>query len=109
MDINGNVSTCNSTNFFIIKDNKIITSKGKYCLNGVTRENIINICKENDIPIILKDFKLKDVYQAEGSFITGTFSGVIPINQIDQYKFKPLPIITKLFNLYKEKIKKQYL
>jgi len=109
MDINGNVSTCNSTNFFIIKDSKIITSKGQYCLNGVTRENIINICKENDIPIILKDFKLRDVYQADGAFITGTFSGVIPINQIDQYQFKQLPIITKLFNLYKQKIKKQYL
>ncbi|MBT3945137.1 MAG: aminotransferase class IV, partial [Candidatus Marinimicrobia bacterium] len=44
------VSTCNSTNFFIVRDEEVWTSTGEYCLNGVTRGSIIRLCKEYDIP-----------------------------------------------------------
>jgi len=110
LDINGYVSTCNSTNFFMIKNKKVITSKGMYCLNGVTRQNIINICEENNIPIILKDFKIEDVYEADAAFVTGTFAGVIPVTQIDHYKlnFENFNIIDMLFKLYKQKIEFLY-
>jgi len=110
LDINGYVSTCNSTNFFMIKNKQIITSKGMYCLNGVTRQNIINICEENNIPIILKDFKIEDVYEADAAFVTGTFAGVIPVTQIDHYKlnFENFNIIDMLFKLYKQKIEFLY-
>ncbi|HIO35563.1 MAG TPA: aminotransferase class IV, partial [Candidatus Marinimicrobia bacterium] len=54
LDENGNVSTCNSTNFFIARDNEVWTSKGEYCLPGVTRGNIIRLCEENDIPVFQK-------------------------------------------------------
>ena len=110
LDINGYVSTCNSTNFFMIKNKKIITSKGVYCLNGVTRQNIINICEENNIPIILKDFKIEDVYEADAAFVTGTFAGVIPVTQIDHYKLNSenFNIIDRLFKLYKQKIEFLY-
>ncbi len=109
-DMHGNVSTCNSTNFFMIKNKKVITSKGMYCLNGVTRQNIINICEENKIPIILKDFKIQDVYEADAAFVTGTFAGVIPVTEIDHYKFNPknFNIINLLFKLYKQKIEYLY-
>ena len=83
LDINGNVSTCNSTNFFIIKNQEVITSRGNYCLNGVTRAKIIEICRDNNIPIIEKNFNLEDVYSADESFVTGTFAGVIPVTHID--------------------------
>ena len=110
-DINGYISTCNSTNFFIIKNNAVITSIGKYCLNGVTRGKIIELCKENNIEILLKNFTLDDVYSADGAFVTGTFAGVIPVTQIDQCNFnlQKESIIQHLFNLYKEKIKALYL
>ena len=110
LDINGYVSTCNSTNFFMIKNEQVITSKGMYCLNGVTRQNIINICEENNIPIILKDFKIEDVYEADAAFVTGTFAGVIPITQIDHYKLNSenFNIIDMLFKLYKQKIEFLY-
>ena len=110
LDINGYVSTCNSTNFFMIKNEQVITSKGMYCLNGVTRQNIINICEENNIPIILKDFKIADVYEADAAFVTGTFAGVIPITQIDHYKLNSenFNIIDMLFKLYKQKIEFLY-
>ena len=110
-DINGYISTCNSTNFFIIKKGKVITSKGKYCLNGVTRGTIIKICTENNIPILLENFKIEDVYNAEAAFVTGTFAGVIPVTQIDNHRFNPKhsSIIDHLFKLYKDKIAYLYL
>jgi len=86
LDINGNISTCNSTNFFIIKKREVWTSKGMYCLPGITREVVINICKEKNIPIYEKDFKIEDVYSADEAFVTGTFAGIIPAIDIDGYK-----------------------
>lgn len=86
LDINGNVSTCNSTNFFIVREGEVWTSKGIYCLPGVTRKMVISICQENDIPIYEKDFKIEDVHSADEIFVTGTFAGIIPAIEVDGYK-----------------------
>ena len=55
-DINGNISTNNSTHFFYVKNNVVHTSTGKYCVIGITRQNIINLCEENKIKIKQKKF-----------------------------------------------------
>jgi len=83
LDINGYVSTCNSTNFFMIKDNKVFTSRGEYCLNGVTRGKVIEACKSNKITINQVDFTLDAVHNADEAFVTGTFAGIIPVVSID--------------------------
>jgi len=86
LDVNGNVATCNATNFFIVKDGEVWTSTGVYCMNGITRGNIVRVCKENDIPCFEKDFSLYDVYGADEAFVTGTFGGVTPVHTIDGRK-----------------------
>ncbi len=83
LDSDGNVATCNSTNFFIICDNEVWTSTGEHCLNGVTRQVVIELCKQNNIRVLEKDFLLKDVYNAKESFVTGTFAGIIPVISVD--------------------------
>ena len=111
LDIDGYVSTCNSTNFFIVKSNQVITSKGQYCLNGVTRRNIIEMCKEEHIDIIEKNFKLEATYNADEAFATGTFAGVIPITKIDNHIIgngKKGNMTERLFRLYKNKINQLY-
>ncbi len=77
------VSTCNSTNFFIVRDEEVWTSTGEYCLNGVTRGSIIRLCKEYDIPVYEKNFNVEDVHTADEVFVTGTFAGVIPVISVD--------------------------
>ena len=86
-DINGNISTNNSTHFFYIKNKTVYTSKGEYCVKGITRQNVINICKKNKIKIIQKNFSLKDVMRADEAFVTGTFANIIPVKQINTKKF----------------------
>ena len=85
LDLNGYVSTCNSTNFFIVRQSEVWTSTGEYCLNGVTREAIINLCKSNDIKIYEKNFIIDDVHAADEAFVTGTFAGVLPVTKIDEH------------------------
>ena len=111
LDMNGNVSTCNSTNFFIVKNGEVWTSTGEYCLPGITRGNIIKLCRENHIPVFEKNFQMKDVYSANEVFVTGTFAGVIPAIQVDDTSIgngNSGLITEKLYHLYKSKIATLY-
>lgn len=83
LDPEGFVSTCNSTNFFIIRSNEAWTSSGRYCLHGITRSTVIDLCKHNDVPVFEKNFTIEEVYTADEVFVTGTFAGIIPVISVD--------------------------
>jgi branched-chain amino acid aminotransferase len=83
LDPLGFVATCNSTHFFIVRRGEVWTSTGQYCIPGITRANIIRLCKELEIPIFEKPFSLYDVYGADEAFVTGTFAGTTPVRIID--------------------------
>jgi len=84
LDPQGFGSTCNSTNFFIVRNGEVWTSTGKYCLNGITRGNLITLCRRNDIPVHEKDYSLFEVYSADEAFVTGTFGGVVYVAEVDR-------------------------
>ena len=86
LDPTGSVATCNATNFFIIKNEEVWTSTGEYCLNGITRELIIEIARNNGMKAFEKPFSLTDVYSADEAFVTGTFGGLTPVTQVDGRK-----------------------
>jgi branched-chain amino acid aminotransferase len=83
LDPHGFVATCNSTHFFIARDGEVWTSSGDFCLDGITRRNVINLCKDNDIKVFERNFTLADVYGADEAFITGTFAGLSAVAQVD--------------------------
>ena len=83
LDVNGFVCTTNSCNFFIVRSGEVWTSTGDYCLNGITRQKVIEICKLEGIPIFEKNFSLVEVYGAEESFLTGTFGAQVPVGLVD--------------------------
>lgn len=83
LDPHGFVATCNSTHFFIIRGEEVWTSTGDFCLDGITRRNVINLCKTNGIPVFERNFTLADVYGADEAFITGTFAGLTAVKQVD--------------------------
>ncbi|MEO2242717.1 MAG: aminotransferase class IV, partial [Candidatus Poseidoniia archaeon] len=78
LDPNGNVASCNSTHFFIVRDDEVWTSSGEYCLNGITRRKVLDICGANGIAAFERDFTIDDVRSADEAFVTGTFAGVTP-------------------------------
>jgi branched-chain amino acid aminotransferase len=81
LDPHGFVATCNSTHFFIVRKGEVWTSTGQYCLGGITRANVIAICRDNGIPVFEKSFSLTDAYGADEAFVT--FGGVVPVHTID--------------------------
>ena len=108
LDPYGFVSTTNSCNFFIVKNKEVWTSTGDYCMNGITRLKVIQLCENNSIPIFEKNFSLVDVYSAQESFITGTLGSLTQVLTIDGRNIgnskDGWPITEKLRSLYKELI-----
>jgi branched-chain amino acid aminotransferase len=83
LDIHGFVATCNATNFFVVRKGEVWTSTGQYCMNGITRGKVIQLCRQQGIPVYEKNFSLVDVYDADEAFVTGTFGGLTPVINID--------------------------
>jgi branched-chain amino acid aminotransferase len=106
LDPAGFVATCNSTHFFIVRKGEVWTSTGDYCLGGITRANVIAICREAGIPVFEKNFSLTDVYGADEAFVTGTFAGLVPVRTIDGRAISPArgPMVERLQGLYSAKI-----
>jgi branched-chain amino acid aminotransferase len=108
LDIHGFVSTCNATNFFMVRNGEVWTSTGQYCMNGITRGKVIEVCLDNDIPCQQKNFSLFDVYGADEAFLTGTFGALTPVKAVDGRTIGEGvfgPMTRKLESLYQDKIK----
>ena len=109
LDIHGFVSTTNACNFFIVRKGEVWTSTGDYCMNGITRQKVIEVCSGNNIPILEKNFSLVDAYNAEEAFLTGTFGAQVPVKAIDGRVIgdgQPGPFTLKIRTLYFDLIKK---
>jgi branched-chain amino acid aminotransferase len=101
LDPRGFVSSCNATNFFFVKDGAVCTSTGEFCFNGVTRANVIALCRANAIALRLADFALEEVHAADEAFVTGTFGGLTPVCEIDGHVLAlPGPMTGRLRELY---------
>ena len=108
MDPHGFVSTCNSTHFFMVKGGEVWTSSGEYCLDGITRGKVLELCERNDIPFSERNFTFEDVTSAEEAFVTGTFAGLTPVVSfagIPVGDDKRGPICENLQNLYQELVR----
>lgn len=83
LDPHGFVNTTNACNFFIVRRGAVWTSTGDYCMNGVTRQKVIDLCRQNDIPVFAKNFSLVECHGADEAFLTGSFAGLTPVAEID--------------------------
>ena len=108
LDPHGFVATCNSTHFFIVRRGEVWTSTGKYCIAGITRANVLSLCRQAGIPALEKDFSLTDVYGADEAFVTGTFAGIAPVTEVDGRRLTAArgPMVERLQRLYLELIER---
>lgn len=107
LDVNGFVNTTNACNFFIVRKGEVWTSTGDYCMNGITRQKVIDLCRANDIPVFERNYSLVDTYGADEAFLTGTFGAQTPVCEIDGRKIgtgEMGPVTTRLRGLYKSLI-----
>ena len=83
LDPHGFVNTTNACNFFIVRRGEVWTSTGDYCMNGVTRQKVIDLCRANGIPVFERNFSLFQTYLSDEAFLTGTFGAQTPVAEID--------------------------
>ena len=109
LDPHGFVATCNSTHFFIVAGSddepEVLTSDGRYTLAGITRANVLEICRADGISARETTFSLTDVYSAREAFVTGTFAGVVPVRSVDGRTIgdgRRGPMVERLQGLYRE-------
>jgi branched-chain amino acid aminotransferase len=107
LDVNGFVNTTNACNFFIVRKGAVWTSTGDYCMNGITRQKVIDLCRANDIPVFERNYSLVDTYGADEAFLTGTFGAQTPVGEIDGRMIgdgQMGPMTKRLRDLYKDLI-----
>jgi len=109
LDPHGFVATCNSTHFFIVAgppaEPEVWTSDGRFTLGGITRANVLALCREHGIPARETTFSLTDVYSAREAFVTGTFAGVVPVRSVDGRTIgdgRRGPVVERLQGLYRD-------
>lgn len=104
LDPSGFVNTTNACNFFIVRKREVWTSTGDYCMNGITRQKVIDLCRDNDIPVFERNYSLIDTYGADEVFLTGTFGAQTPVFEIDGRVIsggKAGPVFHRIRALYK--------
>ncbi|MCP2680216.1 aminotransferase class IV [Maricaulaceae bacterium NA33B04] len=106
LDPHGFVATCNSTHFFIVRKGEVWTSTGDYCLGGITRGMVIELCRDAGIPVFERNFSLTEAYGADEAFVTGTFAGLAPVSTIDGRHISDGrgPMVERLQQLYLARI-----
>ena len=107
LDPHGFVNTTNACNFFIVRKGAVWTSTGDYCMAGVTRQKVIDLCKANDIPVYERNYSLYETYSADEAFMTGTFGAQTPVGVIDGKKIGngERPVMERIQALYKDLIR----
>ena len=107
LDPHGFVNTTNSCNFFIVRRGEVWTSTADYCMPGVTRANVIDLCRRNAIPVFERNFSMVETYSADEAFITGSFAGQTRVREIDGRRIggdAPGPVLARLRQLYRERV-----
>jgi branched-chain amino acid aminotransferase len=106
LDPHGFVNTTNACNFFIVRKGQVWTSTGDYCMNGVTRQKVIDLCRADGIPVFEKNYSLVEAYGAEEAFLTGTFGAQTPVAEIDGKEIGDgdRPVTARIQALYKQAI-----
>jgi branched-chain amino acid aminotransferase len=109
LDPHGFVATCNSTHFFVVKgtpdEPEVWTSDGRFTLGGITRRNVLEMCRAHGITAHERTFSLTEVYSAQEAFVTGTFAGVAPVRSVDGRIIgagERGPVVRRLQELYAE-------
>jgi len=105
----GRVTECMTSNFFSVKKGELFTAKDKDVLWGITRQVVLEICK-NNFKVVKKDLSLREVLSADEAFLTASNKEIMPVVQIDEQHIGNgrVGLVTKkLSNLFHQQVEKK--
>lgn len=107
LDDRGFVAELNGSNVFMIQQGKVYTPFAHACLPGITRNTVMELCKDNDIQIIEADLSLSEFMNAEGVFATGTMGELTPVVEIDgRVISRDSQLMDRILKLFKDNIRR---
>lgn len=83
MDKNGFISEGSGENIFLVKNNIVFTPTIDHCLNGITRQSVIQIANDFDIEVSEKNIKFEELVDADEAFFTGTAVEITPVTTLN--------------------------
>ena len=108
LDYKGRVSESTGSNIFLVINGEIHTPVPDCFLNGITRQAVIEIAKNEGIKVIERDIYPDEISKAEEIFLTGSAVEVTPVGKIDNQNFKVGDITTKISSLYMKEVDPNY-
>ena len=108
LDYKGRVSESTGSNIFLVINGEIHTPVPDCFLNGITRQAVIEIAKNEGINVIERDIYPDEISKAEEIFLTGSAVEVTPVGKIDNQNFKVGDITTKISSLYMKEVDPNY-
>lgn len=108
LDLDGFVAETNATNVFMIKNGEVLTPHGHACLPGITRATVIQLCRDNNIPVQERNISVTELYNADEVFTTGTMGELARVVEIDQRKIENTgEILEKLQGIFRQLTEQQ--
>lgn len=83
LDQQGHIAETNATHVFIVEDGIVKTPHTHACPEGITRDTVLKICRDNDMPHEVTNIGLAEVYRADEMFCTGTMGELAPVTKVD--------------------------
>ena len=108
LDYKGRVSESTGSNIFLVINGEIHTPVPDCFLNGITRQAVIEIAKNEGIKVIERDIYPDEIKNAEEIFLTGSAVEVTPVGKIDNQTFKVGDITAKISSLYMKEVDPNY-
>jgi branched-chain amino acid aminotransferase len=88
LDMHGNVAAGPAGNFFMEKNGTLITAPFGQIFPGITRQVVMNICRELDIPVVERQINPHELESADSAFLCGTAVDIAGIESIDANTFR---------------------
>lgn len=108
LDVNGNLAEGQGSNIFLVRDGSLLTPRERYVLPGVSRQAVIDLAGQLDIPFAEKDLDLYDAYTADECFLTSTSLCICGVKSMNGRSFGdgrvPGPVTRRLTEAYKEMV-----
>ena len=105
LDYRGYVAEATGANVFFVKDGSLHTPMPDCFLNGLTRQSVIAIAKEHQVPVIERHIKPEEMSEFSECFLTGSAAEVTPVSEIGTFRFKPGKLTEMLMNAYADEVR----
>ena len=101
LDYRGYVAEATGANvFFVMSDGRLHTPKADCFLNGLTRQTVIDLAKQNGLEVVERHIMPEEMAEARECFLTGTAAEITPVSKIGDYEFKPAEVNKMLIDAY---------